>query len=69
MCNPSGRVVSYVEWIEPYGSTSVPVICRMRLKDVLRVQIAKYDLYGSFPERAIEDFIIVNWGRVVKDNF
>lgn len=58
--------MKYVEWIEPWSdSLPVPVISRLALKHVLRVQIEKHPLYGSFPDRAIDDFIIVNYGRIV----
>lgn len=56
--------MKYVEWIEPYSNNTPPVICRMELKHVLRVQIDKNPLYGSFPEKAIEDFIAVHWGSI-----
>ena len=55
--------MKYVEWIEPY-TNSVPIICRMELKHVLKVQIDKNQLYGSFPEKAIEDFITIHWGSI-----
>jgi len=56
-------MAKFIEWIEPYDD-NVPVICRMALKHVLMVQIKKNPLYGSFPYKAIEDFLVVNWGWV-----
>lgn len=62
--------MKYVEWVEPYGGDScIPVICRMRLPDIVRVQIEKNPLYGSFAERAIEDFIAVYWARIVEYDY
>ena len=56
--------MKYVEWIEPYGSGNEPVICRMSLKHILKIQIDKNPLYGSFSERAIKDFIVIHWGSI-----
>jgi len=63
--------MKYVEWIEPWKCNSeyLPVICRMRLKHVVKVQIDKQPLYGSFHEKAIEDFITVNWGKLVEYDY
>jgi len=58
--------MKYVEWVEPWDSTGIPVICRMRLKHIVRAQIDRQPLYGSFHEKAIEDFIVVNWGRIIE---
>lgn len=62
--------MKFIEWVEPYNNSEmVPVYCRMRPKHVLKVQIDKNPLYGSFSEKAIWDFIVVNWATIGEGSF
>lgn len=65
--------MKYVEWIEPFdtlpdGTTIGPVYCRLAVDQAIlhrKNQVRGTDFTYESDEQALDDFLVVHWGKVV----
>lgn len=65
-------MTKYVEWMEPYDSGDSCVICRMSFEDIIKSMKRLQENFKNHPnypyksdQEAIDDFIVVHWGRII----
>lgn len=58
------KLEQYVEWVDPLDQSSVPVIMRAKVSDIITFQRKREPRYTS-DQQALDDFIAVNWATVV----
>lgn len=65
-------MTKYVEWDEPWGQTKygdediyLHIVCQARAKDVIAFQRKREPRYTKDDE-ALQDFLVVHWGRIVE---
>jgi hypothetical protein len=67
-------VSKYVEWIEPYytypdGRTIGPVYLKLSVEDAIEVRkviAAQGNFTYENDQQALDDFIVVHWGKLVE---
>jgi hypothetical protein len=62
---------TWVEWVEPFGPNSEPVYCRVTKETAVATQKhsandAKPGFIYESDERALEDFMTVQWANFVE---
>lgn len=59
-------MTAFVEWAEPLnGDADGTVLCRVSFRDIVRVHFKQHPEAVSASE-AIDNFIITNWGYIVR---
>jgi hypothetical protein len=49
----------WVEWVEPFGPNSEPVVCQVTTKTAIAYMRENHPELS--PKQALEEFVIVNW--------
>ena len=58
-------MTKYVEWVEPYSDGAETLFLRMSFADIASARRRAEPRYES-DEQAVEDFLIVHWGKIVE---
>lgn len=67
-------MTKYVEWIEPYytyedGRTIGPVYLRLSVDNAIEIRkviAAKENFIYENDQQALDDFLVVNWGKIIE---